>query len=99
MSRNHRRVIDVLLQMERMFWRLSSKTEGFWEVMTSLGQRIRFGRNTQSFPSVKTIYARNILKHREKCDNRRPTSWILINRVGRAGHARNLVVGQTKEVN
>ena len=97
MNINQRKVIDVLLQMERMFWGLSSKTEGLWEVMTSLGQRIRFGRNTQSHLSAKAIYARNILRDRQRGGNSRAINGVLINRVGRLGHARNLIVGQNME--
>ena len=92
--KNHRRMIDALLLLERMFWRLASRTESFMRIIGQELKRFVLGRRGRNLLSHREIYARNIFKH-WKADGRLGADrGLFIRRVGRHNFVRGLRVGQ-----
>jgi len=91
---DQRKTINVLLSLERLFWRLATIMESF---ICLIGQELtRFGggRSGRRLLSHREIYARNITRTWEIDGSHWPSCGIYIRRVGRLGASRWLGVGQ-----
>jgi hypothetical protein len=95
---DQRKTINVLLSLERLFWRLATIMESF---ICLIGQELtRFGggRRGPKLLSHREIYATNLFKHWSKLGRGGATSGIYIGRVGRYNSSRSLRIGQGEEV-
>ena len=92
--KNHMKMIDALLLLEQMCWRLASRTESFSQIIGQGLKRFVLGRRGRRLLCHREIYARNIFKY-WKADGR---AWadrgLYIRRVGRHNSVRGLRVGQ-----
>ena len=91
---DQRKTINVLLSLERLFWRLASTAGNF--IWTTGQELVRFvvGRRGRRLLSHREIYARNITRTWEIDGSHWPSCGIYIRRVGRLGASRWLGVGQ-----
>ena len=92
--RSHRKMIECLLSLEEMCWRLATAMESF---LLTIGQGLmQFvpGRRGRRLLSHREIYARNILKYWQEDGGNRINRGVYIGRVGRHYSSRHLRVGQ-----
>lgn len=92
---DQRKMIDALLLLEMMSWRLATLTESFMRTTGHALKRLLVGRSGPRLLSVRQIYGRNLFGIRKMDGSARPSSGLYIRRVGRLGSVRGLVVGQT----
>ena len=93
--KNQRKMIDALLLLEQMFWRLASLTESFLRTTGLELKRFVFGLRGRKLLSHREIYARNIFKYWKADGRAGPDRGLYICRVGRHNSVRNLRVGQS----
>ena len=92
--KNHRKMIDALLFLEAMCWRLASLTENFLQIIGLGLRRLVLGRRGQRLLSHREIYAGNIFKYWQNYGRDRSGGGLYIGRVGRHYSHRNLRIGQ-----
>ena len=92
--KNHRKMIDALLLLERMFWRLALLTESFMRIIGQGLKRFVLGRRGRNLLSHREIYARNIFKYWKRDGRTGADRGIYICRIGRHNSIRGLRVGQ-----
>jgi len=95
--RSHRKMIECLLSLEEMCWRLATAMESF---LLTIGQGLmQFvpGRRGRRLLSHKEIYVTNLCRLGKMGCSGRANGGIYIQRVGRLGLTRRLVVGQSRK--
>lgn len=93
--RNHRKMIDALLFLEAMCWRLALLMENFLRITGRGLMRFVAGRRGPRLLSHKEIYAANIFKYWQNYGRGRTDCGIYIGRIGRYNSSRNLGIGQS----
>lgn len=96
--KDRRKMIEFLLLMELMCWRLATFTETSLLAVGGWLKTLLHGRNGRSLLSGKEIYARNLFRLGQGTGGYRPIGGLYIGRVGRYNSHRNLRVGQGSEV-
>ena len=95
--KNQRKMIECLLLLERMFWRLASLTESFMRTTGLELKRFVLGRRGRNLLSHREIYARNIFRLGKMDGAGWASRGLYIRRVGRLGLTRWLAVGQNRK--
>ncbi len=89
-----RKMIDALLLLEAMCWRLASLTENFMRITGQELSRLVLGRRGRRLLSHREIYARNIFKYWKANGRTGADRGLYICRIGRHNSVRGLRVGQ-----
>ena len=92
--KSQRKMIEFLLSLETMCWRLATLTELFMQIIGQGLRQLLAGRRGRRLLSHREIYARNILKYWQEDGGNRLGRGIYIGRVGRHYTHRRLRVGQ-----
>lgn len=89
-----RKMIDALLLLETMCWRLATLTELFMQTIGQGLRRLLVGRRGPRLLSHREIYARNVLKFWEEHGRPGVDRGLFVGRIGRYNSVRRLRVGQ-----
>lgn len=95
---DRRKMIEFLLMLEAMFWRLASSMV---LILLIIGQGLKTllgGRRGRRLLSHKEIYAKNVFTHWADFSRGWLGRGLYIRRIGRLNSHRNLRVGQDKEM-
>lgn len=92
--KNRRIMIDVLLLLERMWWRLASLMVLFLLIIGRGLKMLCFGRRGHRLLTHKEIYANNIVSYWSDFGRSWLNRGIYIRRFGRHGSYRNIRIGQ-----
>jgi hypothetical protein len=92
---SRRKMINALLLLERLFWRLATITESFICLIGQELSRFGAGRRGPRLLSHREIYAANLFKHWSKFGRGGASGGIYIGRVGRYNSSRSLRIGQS----
>lgn len=90
-----RKMIEFLLLLETMCWRLATLMELFMQIIGQGLKQLLVGRRGRRLLSHREIYARNILKYWQEDGRGGASRGLYIGRVGRHYTARRLRVGQS----
>lgn len=91
---DQRKMIDALLFLEKIFWRLGSLTETFMQIIGRRLSQLVFGHRGRRLLSHREIYAANLFKYWKNHGRSRASRGLYIGRVGRHYSHRSLRVGQ-----
>ena len=92
--KSQRKMIDALLLLETMCWRLATLMVLFMQIIGRGLKQLLAGRRGRRLLSHREIYARNILKYWQEDGRGGSNRGLYIGRVGRHYSARRLRVGQ-----